>query len=430
MSSMGELTFFLALQVTQKDDGIFISQDKYVDEILKKFGFSTMKTASTPMETSKPLLKDAEAEDVDVHLYRSMIGSLMYLTSSRPDIMFVVCACARFQVTPKVSHLHVVKRIFRYLKGQPKLGLWYPKDSPFDLEAYTNSDYAGASLNRKSTIGGCQFLGRILISWQCKKQTIFVNSTTEAEYVAASSSCGQVLWIQNQMLDYGYNFMNTKIFIDNKSTICIVKNPVFHSKTKHIEIRHHFIRDSYKKRLIQVIKIHTDHNVAYLLTKAFDIDDWNGLEMLRMKLELKLCCQAKVNAARLLTTARLPLELQLLRVFLVYKRNTSLIENADFDEIVDFLNANPIRYALTVSPTIYVSYIEQFWSTAKIKIVNNERQIRAKVNGKTIVISESSVRRDLQFNDEDGPDLTSYRKTAISPSSGGDTKPSNSPHEA
>ncbi|GKB90976.1 putative ribonuclease H-like domain-containing protein, partial [Tanacetum coccineum] len=191
MSSMGELTFFLGLQVTQKDDGIFISQDKYVDEILKKFGFSTVKTASTPMETSKPLLKDAEAKDVDVHLYRSMIGSLMYLTSSRPDIMFAVCACARFQVTPKVSHLHAVKRIFRYLKGQPKLGLWYPKDSPFDLEAYTDSDYAGASLDRKSTTGGCQFLGSRLISWQCKKQTVVANSTTEAEYVAASSCCGQ-----------------------------------------------------------------------------------------------------------------------------------------------------------------------------------------------------------------------------------------------
>ncbi|GJU53577.1 putative ribonuclease H-like domain-containing protein [Tanacetum coccineum] len=133
-------------------------QDKYVDEILKKFGFSIVKTASTPMETSKPLMKDENAEDVGVHLYRSMIGSLMYLTSSRLDRMFVVCACARFQVTPKVSHLHAVKRIFRYLKGQPKLGLWYPKDSPFDLKAYTDSDYAGASLDRKSTTGGCQFL--------------------------------------------------------------------------------------------------------------------------------------------------------------------------------------------------------------------------------------------------------------------------------
>ncbi|GKE03380.1 uncharacterized mitochondrial protein-like protein [Tanacetum coccineum] len=152
-------------KVYKKDDGIFISQDKYVDEILKKFGFSTVKTARTPMETSKPLLKDAKAKDVDVHIYRSMIRSLMYLTASRPDIMFVVCACARFQVTHKVSHLHAVKRISRYLKGQLKLGLWYPKDSPFDLEDYTDNDYAGASLDRKSTTGGCQFLRSRLISW-------------------------------------------------------------------------------------------------------------------------------------------------------------------------------------------------------------------------------------------------------------------------
>ncbi|GKF73168.1 hypothetical protein Tco_0219500 [Tanacetum coccineum] len=168
-----------------------------MDEILKKFGFSTMKTASTLIETSKSLTKDENAEDVNVYLYRSMIVSLMYLTSSRPDIMFVVYACVRFQVTPKVLHLHVVKRIFKYLKGQPKLGLWYPKDSPFYLEAYTDSDYAGASLDRKSTTGGCLFFRRRLISWKCKKQTIVANSTTEAEYVAASSYCGQVLWIQN-----------------------------------------------------------------------------------------------------------------------------------------------------------------------------------------------------------------------------------------
>ncbi|GJU61248.1 putative ribonuclease H-like domain-containing protein [Tanacetum coccineum] len=277
MSSMGELTFFLGLQVKQKEDGIFISQDKYVTEILKKFGFSDVKTASTPMETHKPLLKDADGEDVDEHLYRSMIGSLMYLTSSRPDIMFAVCACARFQVNPKISHLHAARRIFRYLKGQPKLGLWYPKDSPFDLVAFIDSDYAGASLDRKSITGGCQFLGYRLISWQCKKQTVVANSITEAEYIAAYNCYGQVLWIQNQLLDYGYNFMHTKIYIDNKSTICIVKNPVFHSKTKHIEIRNHFIRDSNKKKLIQMIKIYTDQNVTDLLTKAFDISRFQYL---------------------------------------------------------------------------------------------------------------------------------------------------------
>ncbi|GJY86154.1 putative ribonuclease H-like domain-containing protein [Tanacetum coccineum] len=271
MSSMGELIFFLGLQVKQKTDGIFISQDKYVADMLKKFDLASVKTAITPMETKMALTKDEEADEVDVHLYRSMIGSLMYLTASRPDIMFAVCACSHFQVTPKTSHLNVVKRIFKYLKGKPNLGLWYPRESSFDLEAFSDSDYAGENLDRKSTTGGCQFLGSRLISWQCKKQIIVATSITEAKYVAAASCYGQVLWIQNQMLDYGFNFMNTKIHIDNESTICIVKNPVYHSKTKHIEIRHHFIRDSYEKKLIRVEKIHIDFNVADLLTKA---DRW------------------------------------------------------------------------------------------------------------------------------------------------------------
>nr|GEV25562.1 putative reverse transcriptase domain-containing protein [Tanacetum cinerariifolium] len=176
MSAMGELTFFLGLQVKQFPDGIFISQDK------------------------------------------SMIGSLMYLTASKPDIMFDVSACSRHQVTPMTSYLNAVKKIFKHFKGQPNLGLWYHRDSPFKLEAYSDSDYAGSHGDRKSTTGGCQFL---------------------------------VLWIQNQLLDYGFNFMNTKIFIDNQSTICIVKNLVFHQRTKHIEIRHHFIKDANEKNLIQ-----------------------------------------------------------------------------------------------------------------------------------------------------------------------------------
>nr|GEU40243.1 retrovirus-related Pol polyprotein from transposon TNT 1-94 [Tanacetum cinerariifolium] len=145
MSSMRELTFFLGLQVKQKDDRIFISQDKYVADILKKFDFTTVKTANPPMVHNKTLIKDSKAEDVDVHLYSLIIGSLMYLIASRPDIMFAVCTYVRFQVTPKISHLHAVKRVFRYLKGQPKLGLWYPRDSPFDLE-----DLAAVSLHQKT----------------------------------------------------------------------------------------------------------------------------------------------------------------------------------------------------------------------------------------------------------------------------------------
>ncbi|GJW78650.1 putative ribonuclease H-like domain-containing protein [Tanacetum coccineum] len=258
------------LQVKHLMVVIFLSQDKYVKDILNKFDFRTIKPASTPIEAHKSLGKDEEGEDVDVHLYRSMIGCLMYLTASRPDIMFAVCLCARFQVTPKVSHLHAVKRIFRYLKHQPNLGLWYPKDSPFHLEAFSDSDYAGDNHDRRSTSGGCQYLGRRLVSWQCKKQTIVAISSTEAEYVAAASCCAQVLWSKIINTFYGFNFMNTEIPITREHHV-LVKNPVFHSKTKHIQIRHHFIRDCYEQRLINVVKVHTDDNVADLLTKGFDL---------------------------------------------------------------------------------------------------------------------------------------------------------------
>ncbi|GJX70708.1 putative ribonuclease H-like domain-containing protein [Tanacetum coccineum] len=170
-------------------------QDKYVQDILKKFDMESVRPATTPFEASKPKSKDEPDDAVNVHLYRSMIGSLMYLTASRPDIQFAVSACSRHQVTPLTSNLNAVKKIFKYLKGQPKLGLWYPRDSPFVLEAYSDSDYVGSHGDRKSTTGGCQFLGRRLISWQCKKQTIVATSSTEAEYVAAANCCGQVLKI-------------------------------------------------------------------------------------------------------------------------------------------------------------------------------------------------------------------------------------------
>nr|GEU80700.1 hypothetical protein [Tanacetum cinerariifolium] len=317
MSSMGELTFFLGLQ--------------------------------------KPLVKDEEAADVDVHLYRSMIGSLMYLTASRPDIMFAVCVCSRFQVTSKTSHLQAVKRIF--------------------------SDYAGVNLNMKSTTG-------------------------EAEYVVAAHCCVQVLWIQNQLLDYGFNLMNTKIYIDNESTICIVKNPVFHSKTKHIEIRHHFIRDAYEKKLIQVLKIHIDDNVVDLLTKAFD--ELTHLDVMRTVLNLGIdgfLCTIYVEKDGVEVTAAKPI----IMTTPTFTKTYNLIayfakpaESEGFEQIIDFLYGSSVRYVLTTSPTIHTYCIKQFWLTAKVKTINDEVRVQALIDAKRVIIKESSIRRTLKLDDEKG----------------------------
>ncbi|KAI3679018.1 hypothetical protein L6452_38325 [Arctium lappa] len=301
---------------------------------------------------------------------RSMIGSLMYLTASRPDIMFPVCVCAIFQVRPKQSHYQVVKRIFRYLKGQPRLGLWYPHDSPFDLLAYSDSDLGGANLDRKSTSRGCQFLGARLVSWQCKKQTTVSTSTTEAEYIAAASCCSQVLWIQNQMLDYGVTFLHTPIFIDNSSAISIVNNPVKHSKTKHIEIRYHFIRDCNEKKLIQVVKVHTDNQFADLFTKAFDV-----VNTAYVPNTINTLCPPKkfiTTLCILFTCALNPFSLK----FKVFRQerprsmaSMAFIDEhneiamllkpkqaAGFHQIMDFLKTTHIAHALTVSPSIFIEH--------------------------------------------------------------------------
>nr|GEX86403.1 hypothetical protein [Tanacetum cinerariifolium] len=347
MSDMGELNFFLGLQVLQKEECNFLSQDKYVGYILKKFGYSDVRSSNTPMDKENPWGKDKTRKDVDLHPYRSMIGSLMYLTASRPDIMFAVCACARHQVTPKECHLHAVKRIFRYLKGHPKLGPWYPKESPFDLVAYSDSDYGGATQDSKSTTGGCQFFGRKLISWQCKKQKIVATSTIEAKYVAAASCCGQVLWIQNQLLDYEYNFMNTTIYIDNNSAICIVKNPSYHSKTKHIEIRHHFIRDCFEKKLTSVDHIHTDKNVADLLTKPFDAGRFQYLVRKLFSLLGKLSTVSVFLGFRL-TFAGTSKYWGVLRILMISFRLIPLSEhNVDFHLIVDFVEASPLSLSFS-----------------------------------------------------------------------------------
>jgi len=194
----------------------------------------------------------------------------MYLTASRPDITFAVSMLARFQSTPTQRHEQAVKRVFRYLKGYPRLGLWYSNSSGFDLSGYTDSDFGGCGLTLKSTSGGCQYLGNRLVSWQCKKQSTIATSTAEAEYVAASVCCSQMIWIQHQLLDYGLNLLNTPIFCDNESVFGIVKNPIHHSRTKHIAIRYHFIRNMAESGYVRMEPIRTEEQKADIFTKVLD----------------------------------------------------------------------------------------------------------------------------------------------------------------
>ncbi|KAK6163779.1 hypothetical protein DH2020_000643 [Rehmannia glutinosa] len=228
---MGEPTFFLGLQVKAVKDGTFISRTKYTRD------------------------------------YRGMIGSLLYLTASRPDILHVVCLCACFQSNPKESHMSAVKRIFQYLKGTIQYGLFYRKNEIFSLKGYNVSDYAGCRVDRKSTSGTCQMLGNRLVSWFSKKQNSIATSTAEAEYIATGSCCAQVLWMRQQLRDYEVEEKEIPIMCDNTSAIAITQNPVLHSRTKHIDVRYHFIRDHVEKRDITLEYISTDKPLADIFTK-------------------------------------------------------------------------------------------------------------------------------------------------------------------
>jgi hypothetical protein len=238
--------------------------------MLKKFDMENAKPIKTPMPTNGHLDLNEDGKAIDQKVYRSMIGSLLYLCASRPDIMLSVCMCARFQANPKECHLMAVKRILRYLAYTPYLGLWYPKGSTFNLLGYSDSDYAGCKVDRKSTSGTCQFLGRSLVSWSSKKQNFVALSTAEAEYVAAGVCCAQLLWMRFTLSDFGCKFSKIPLLCDNESAIKLANNPVNHSRTKHIDIRHHFLRDHETKGDIVLSHVSTDKQLADIFTKPLD----------------------------------------------------------------------------------------------------------------------------------------------------------------
>nr|GFB04588.1 hypothetical protein [Tanacetum cinerariifolium] len=225
------------LLISQSPRGIFINQSKYALESLKKYGFESYDPVDTPMVEKSKLDEDKEGKAVDPSHYRGMIGTLLYLTASRPDLQFAICMCAWYQARPTEKHAHVVKRIFRYLCGTVHRGLWYPKDSSVALTAFTDADHAGCQDTRRSTSGSVQFLGERLISWSSKRQKSAAISSTESEYIALSGCCAQILWMRSQLSDYSLAFNKIPMYCDNKSVIALCCNNVQHSRSKHIDIR-------------------------------------------------------------------------------------------------------------------------------------------------------------------------------------------------
>ncbi|GJU74571.1 retrovirus-related pol polyprotein from transposon TNT 1-94 [Tanacetum coccineum] len=236
MSMMGELNFFLGLTIKQLDDGIFFNQSKYIKEMLKKFRLEDSKSIKTPMSTETKLTRDEEGESVDNTSYRGMIGTM-------------------------------------------HLGLWYPKGSGIETIVYADSDHARDYVDRKSTSGVCTFMGCRLTSWFSKKHTALAISITEAEYISAGKACQQALWMKQALIDYGIRLDNITIMCENKGAIDLSKNPVQHSRTKHIEIRHHFLHDNVQKGNISIEKVTSEDNIADILTKSLKRDPFNYLRL-------------------------------------------------------------------------------------------------------------------------------------------------------
>ncbi|GJS57414.1 hypothetical protein Tco_0652198 [Tanacetum coccineum] len=360
MSMMGELKFFLGLQVHQSPHGIFISQSQYAIELLKKHGLDKCVSMSTPMAT-KRLDADLQGTPTDQTTYRHMIGGLMYLIASRPDIAYATFVCARYHARPTVKHLKEVKRIFRYLRQSYNMGLWYPKDSIFELIAYSDADHAGCKDDCKSTSGGLQFLGEKLVSGSSKKQDCTAMSIDEAEYVFMSACCAQVIWNRTQLLDYGYKYNRILVYCDSKSAIAISCNPVQHSKTEHINIQYHFIKEHVEKGTVELYFVGTEYQPADLFTKALPKERFEYLVH-----RIVIIMAQQQHAADVHPDELCPPN----------KRYDLMDANkkVDFEQVqcppeskilMNIIKDHPLRFSIAASSSVPWIYMVQFWHTLK-----------------------------------------------------------------
>ena len=269
MTDLGLMNYFLGIEVNQQKEGIFICQKKYTEALLKKFKMYGCKPVATPLVTNEKLQKKDGAPEADASRYRSLIGSLLYLTATRPDIMYAVSLLSRFMQSPSQIHFGVGKRILRYLQGTKEFGIWYKTMTSSRLLGYTDSDWAGSVDDMKSTSGFAFSLGSGIFSWASKKQATVALSTAEAEYVAAAEATSQAIWLRRILKEMSeYQDKPTVIYCDNKSAIAMVKNPVHHHRTKHIAIKYHFIREAEANNKVRLEYCTTEDQIADIFTKA------------------------------------------------------------------------------------------------------------------------------------------------------------------
>jgi hypothetical protein len=281
MTDIGLMSYYLGIEVKQEDQGILITQEGYAKEVLKKFKMDDANPVSTPMECGIKLSKHDEGERVDPSLFKSLVGSLRYLTCTRPDILYAVGVVSRYMEHPTTTHLKAAKRILRYIKGTTNLGLYYSVSDDYKLVGYSDSDWGGDVDDRKSTTGFVFYIGNTAFTWMSKKQPIVTLSTCEAEYVAATSCVCHAIWLRNLLKELNLPQKEpTKIFVDNKSAIALAKNPVFHDRSKHIDTRYHYIRECVANNNVKLEYVKTHDQAADIFTKPLKREDFVKLRYL------------------------------------------------------------------------------------------------------------------------------------------------------
>ncbi|GJT81755.1 hypothetical protein Tco_1056097 [Tanacetum coccineum] len=362
---------------------------EYALESLEKYGMESCDLVDTPMVEKSKMDEDTQGKAIDPTHYRGMVGTLMYLTAGRPDLTFSVCMRASYQAKLTEKHLHAIKRILKYLRGTVNRGLWYPKNSSIALIAYADADHAGCQDTRQSTSRCMQLLGDKLVSWSSKRQKSSAISSTKAEYIALSGCCAQVLWMRSQLTDYGLGFNKIPMYCDNKSSIALCFNNVQHSRSKHIDIRFHFIKEQVENGVVELYFVNTEYQLADIFTKALGRE---RIEFLINKLGIIMSIIKEQQQA--LDDALGPREKRLRIGNCNYRLSTTFKSNEPtFQVALDVLSLTPFYQAFLITASVPAIYMHELWATVSY----HKHTIKFKMNKKSYSFDLETFRDMLQI---------------------------------